>query len=124
MKRVALLAPLLLTACFLTPQEQCIHDARKDYVAQERQIELIQGNLDRGYAIHTQQVLATVPDTCYTELEEPYTCFREEWQTIETPVEIDFHEERRKLRDAQNRLQAMTPGVNAAIAQCRRIYPE
>lgn len=127
LRKIPLLAlTLLLSACFLSEQQQCISRASSDYNAMARRATVVQGNINRGYAIHTQTVPYTRMETCYTDedIPQPYVCAVEDTRIEETPVAIDIDAERRKLADLRRRMDAMRPGLDAAIAQCRATYPE
>lgn len=116
-------ALVILTGC-ATPQERCISDARAQLHAISADIRTAQGNIDRGYAIHYQDVPYTYISTCYDDDGAAYDCETNGIRTEETPVAIDVAEERRKL----DRLQMLMPDIrrnaDAAIAQCRVIHPE
>ena len=124
MKHFAILPALAILAACATPQEQCINTASNEVRAIRSGVSTAQGNIARGYAIHTSTETYQVPDVCYGKNKKPYRCYETEYRTIETPVTIDVAEERRKLASLKRRLPAATRQMNAGVANCRVQYPE
>lgn len=118
-KALPLIAALLtLTAC-ATPQERCISSARSEQNGITRQINKIETNIARGYAIHEQTVPYTFIATCLDEASVEYSCEKNGTRIEETPVTIDIAEERRKLIPLQRRLASIRASTAADVAQCR-----
>ncbi len=122
-KHLALAALTLLTACG-TPQEQCIHRASADYRKLQARISVVEGNIDRGYAIHKQEQPYKVARICYDKDKKPYACLETEFRTIETPVAINVAEERHKLSTLKRQLSDTRRKMAREIAACRERYPE
>ena len=121
--RLTPFALLALAAC-TTPLQQCLSQARAQQSALSAQIQTAQGNINRGYAIHTQSVPYTYVGVCYADDGSSYSCEQNGTRTEETPVAIDVAEERRKLAQLKRDLAAITPAADAAAAQCQLQYPE
>lgn len=121
-------AAALLSAC-ATPREQCISGATEQYRSVETAMATAQGNIARGYALHTQTVPYTVTSTCYRNdpyrnLVLPYPCPSTQYRTQTTPVAIDVSEERRKLADYQKILPQLKEQAQAQVQQCMAQFPE
>lgn len=118
----------LLAAC-ATPREQCIAGATRDYRSVENAIATAQGNIARGYALHTQTVPYTVTSICYRNdpyrnIVLPYPCPYTQYRTQTTPVAIDVSEERRKLADYQKLLPQLRKQAQIQVQQCEAQFPE
>lgn len=118
----------LLSAC-ATPREQCISNASQQLRSVETAMATAQGNISRGYALHTQSVPYTVPTTCYRNdpyrnISIPYPCPSTQYRTQTTPVAIDVSEERRKLADYQKMLPQLREQARIQVAQCVAQFPE
>jgi len=121
-------AAATLSAC-ATPREQCISRANADYRNVETAIATAQGNIARGYALHTQTVPYTVTSTCYRNdpyrnIVLPYPCPSTQYRTQTTPVAIDVSEERRKLADYQKILPQLRAQAQVEVEQCVAQFPE
>lgn len=88
-------AAATLSAC-ATPREQCISRANADYRNVETAIATAQGNIARGYALHTQTVPYMVTSTCYRN--DPY-------RNIVLPIRA----RRRSIAPKPHRLRLMSP---------------
>ena len=124
-----LVASLGLLAACATPREQCISGATEQYRSVEAAIATAQGNISRGYALHTQSVPYTVTTTCYRNdpyrnIVLPYPCPRTQFRTQTTPVAIDVSEERRKLADYQRILPQLREQASVQVQQCVAQFPE
>lgn len=124
MKKFIILAALLTLAACATPREQCISGARAEQSAIVARIQIAEGNIARGFAIHHQRVPYTYAGICYDGVGGSYSCPRTGVRTSETPVAIDVAEERRKLAGLKRQLPAATARADAAAAQCRMTHPE
>ncbi len=124
MKAVLALAALALTLSACTEQDMCIYRATQDVKEAERRIDTLQGNIARGYAVHTSQEQVTVTGVCYRENGDPYECPKTEWKRVERPVAIDVGDQRQQMRALKARLPAMRTAAAQATAQCRQTYPE
>lgn len=133
-RRLALPLALLtaLGACG-TPQEQCINRSTRELRTIDRLLAEVEGNLARGYAWETYQVVRTRWEVCgYTErqspdgtvIRKPRMCLEDYTDTLRRRVPIDPAAEQRKrdgliARRAQEMRQA-----EANIAACKTTYPE
>lgn len=124
MKHLAILPALAILAACATPQQQCINTASNEARTIRKAISTAQGNIGRGYAIHSHTETFDVPTVCYDSASKPYRCYETEFRTVETPVSINVVEERRKLASLQKRLPAATRQMNAGVASCQAQFPE
>ena len=122
-KTLTILALLTLAAC-VTPQESCISQVYGPSRALQAQIATAEGNIARGYAIHSQNVPYTYVGTCFNDEGAPYDCQMNGTRVRESPVSIDLTEERRKLARLKRDLATAQAGLAAQVAQCRLAYPE
>ncbi len=124
---VALLAPALLAAC-ATPFDRCVKRNSATFLHLETRILTVQGNIDRGYAIHTKTVPETVWDRCprYNngKIIGYHLCPDTYYRTVETPVPISVPEERRKLIALEKQRDSLVPRHREVTAQCRAAHPD
>ena len=124
MRRALLLIPLVLAACE-TPREACISNATRELATVSRLVVETRGNIQRGYAIGTRQVVQTIAETCRTQNEEglitTFPCDRTEIVDIEEPVAVDLNAERAKLDSLLERQAQMQRQSDAVIAQCQTL---
>jgi hypothetical protein len=129
MKRLALSALLLLTACG-TPQEQCIRQNTRDLRTVERLIIETEENLRRGYALESQTRYDEYWSTCYRRHDDPatpatpYPCLKERSYTVQVPKAIDLNAEARKLDSLREKRAELSRAAQPVIAECRARYPE
>lgn len=112
----------LISGCS-TPLEQCLNNAQSDWRAAAASISEIEGNIARGYAIHTQTVPYTYQGVCYSGTLS-YACPMTGYRTQETPVAVDVNQERQKLAALRKNLPNYKKQAAAASEQCRAAYPE
>ena len=110
--------PLFLAWC-LSPLERCISQANRPAVATASAITETQGNIARGYAIHTQTVPYPIMYFCTPPGERAHYCTRQGYRTVETPVAINIDQERRKLASLRKILTRQKTEAQRATAQCR-----
>ena len=110
--------PLLLAGC-LSPLERCIAQANRPAVATASAITETQGNIARGYAIHTKTVPYPIMYFCTPPGERAHYCTRQGYRTVETPVAINIDQERRKLASLSKILTRQKTEAQRATAQCR-----
>lgn len=124
MRRALLLIPLVLAACE-TPREACISNATLELATVSRLVAETRGNILRGYAIGTRQVVQTIPETCRTQNAEglitTYPCDRTEIVDIDEPVAVNLNAERAKLDSLLERQAQMQRQSDAVIAQCQTL---
>ncbi|MGB0902006.1 hypothetical protein [Halocynthiibacter sp.] len=112
----------LMAGC-ATPYEQCVSFAHRDLYQTQKDIQFLESNIRRGYAVHSQSVPYTVAKECLNENEEPFRCDEVNYHTIETPVAIDISAEQRKLDRARADLPALRAEVAREVRGCQRQYP-
>ena len=121
MRRALLLIPLVLAACE-TPREACITNATRELATVSRLVAETRGNILRGYAIGTRQVVQTIPETCRTQNAEglitTYPCDRTEIVDIDEPVAVDLNAERAKLESLLERQAQMQRQSDAVMPTC------
>lgn len=133
MRRSLILIPLLLIACG-TPQERCIQRETRDLRTVDRLIAETETNIDRGYALEDVTIWTPVWTTCPVQPlpirpegarpPPPRMCLDEEPQTVQRPKAINLAEEREKLLELKKKKAELELRAQAAIAQCRAVYPE
>ena len=113
-----------LASCITSPRAACIQSAgaevrsinsTMDYMI--RQISKRTTDIDRGFAIHSQQQRIVVRGTCRSKSGYEYDCPKNEVQTIETPVSLNIMEERRKLREQVSRLKREKAQLSQAYSR-------
>ena len=124
----SVLAAGVLSGC-ATPKQECIAGATRQLRSVESALVTAQGNIDRGYAIHTQRVPYTIGQICYdtyrtTHAVIPYSCPVTQYRTQTTPVPINVTEERRKVAEYQQMLPELRQQAYAGIQACNAQFPE
>lgn len=112
----------LLAAC-ATPQEKCASNARSEHYMLQSQINKIQSNIARGYAVHKTREPFTVMSTCRSPRGEYFTCPRTNYRVVEKPVSIDMDEQRLRLNELEVKRADAYESLTTRIRQCRDIYP-
>ena len=128
MHKSLLILPLVaLTAC-ASPQERCINNVAREISTINGLIVKTQGNIERGFALETEQRTREVSSTCrgVTETGEEVRvrCQKVQTRNVRVPVTIDIAEERVKLAQLQERQRALSNQSSTAVAQCRAQFPE
>lgn len=128
MRHSLFILPLIaLTAC-ATPQERCINNVSREINTINGLISVTQGNIDRGFAIKTEERTTQVRRTCTGETESGeevrVRCDRTLVRDVKVPVTINIEEERTKLAQLQARQRALTERSGSAVAQCRAQFPD
>lgn len=103
MKKLFAFSLLALLAACATPQQRCVDRAAADVRMLERQIARIEGNIDRGYAVH-RSTGPRVGVTACTGGQSLRLCQELSNEPRETPVAISIPEEKRKLAKLTVRL--------------------
>ncbi|MGR3540811.1 MAG: hypothetical protein ACU0BS_05210 [Hasllibacter sp.] len=123
----ALAAPALLAAC-ATPLQGCLSDADRELRRIDRAVAEAEGNLARGFRVAVTTDRRRVPATCpRTDAEGRVVlvpCVRTETVRDETPIPIDFAEERRRLGALRARRAGAARLAEGARRACIRAYPE
>jgi len=125
---LALAAILALSAC-ATPKQQCTASATQELRSVESALATAQGNITRGYALHSQSVPYTVNHTCCrrypnTRTVIPYSCPSTYYRTQTTPVAIDVAEERKKAAQYREMLPQLREKASTRVAQCNAQFSE
>ena len=118
-----LTAIIMVSGC-LSPREQCVSDAKIPQRLAMKERGLVAQNLDRGYAIHTQQVPYSYQGQCQDEFLNYYTCTINASRTQETPVAIDMEREEAKLRQLDARISLLIENERRQLAQCALLPDE
>ena len=127
-----------LTACELSPRASCIRDAETEVRQIRDRVEILNrqisektSDINRGYAIHSQQQKIVVRGTCVSQYGYEYDCPKNDYQTIETPVSINLPEERRTRKNLKNRrdkefakLTSANSRKTLALKQCQSLPDE
>jgi len=122
--RKVILFPLLGLAACATPLQQCINNASQDFRVVSGLIATTQANIQRGYAIRTEEYFETGQQVCGVIEGQEIYCEVPVAQTREVPVAIDLNAEAAKLESLQAKRAELAESSNAAISQCQRTYPE
>lgn len=122
-----LLSALALSACE-TPRESCINSAARELRTVESLIRQTQGNLNRGYAIETEQRIDVDREICEVELEDGserrFWCEDTDVIEVERPVAIDLRAEQAKLDSLLERRAVLVSDYGARAQACVATYPE
>ena len=125
---LAALIPVLALAACQTPREACLSEGSRELRTVESLIRETQGNLQRGYAIETEQEVEVIRTTCEVELEDGtegrVPCDRTDVDEVERPVAIDFEEERAKLASLLEQRGRLLARQQARQQACIATYPE
>ncbi len=120
--RLVTLALIPLLAACATPREACLASVNKDQRVLNRLILETRGNLDRGFALETQQKFREVNAICKSELPDGtqinIACKETEVREVKVPVAIDLNAERAKLQSLEERQRQMQINAEAARQQC------
>ena len=128
MRPVLFVLPLMaLTAC-ATPQEQCLGAASREARINAQLIAETQANITRGFGVRREQRVVEAPGFCRgrTETGEAVRvrCNEVDVRNVQVPVALDLDAERAKLDSLLAQRDAIAARTNAAVAQCRVLYPE
>ena len=122
----ALSAPALLVAC-ATPLESCLSDADRELRRVDRAIAEAEGNIARGFRIVTTTDRRRVSTTCPRTNDEGRVvlipCTETETIRDETPIPIDFAEERRRLAALRSQREGALDRARSARRFCAQTYP-
>lgn len=126
--RFVTLAMIPLLAACATPRQSCLTEVTRDQRVLSALILETRGNLDRGYAIETEQKFREVRAFCESTLpdgtEIRTRCTKTEVRNVNVPVAIDLDAERAKLASLEERLLQLQINSEAARQQCLSTYPE
>lgn len=121
----------LLAACG-TPQEQCIRQNTRELRVVRNLLAEVEGNLARGYAWQERSVTRTEWDECRDVVPDKdgkpvviwRSCLRDVTDTERFRVPIDPAAETRKRDNLAAREKRLEKQAVAAIAACKKAYPE
>jgi hypothetical protein len=124
MRRLALPALLLLAAC-QTPREACQSEATQSLRVLDALIAETQGNLQRGYAIATDQEVRVTRGRCDVDLpdgtEGRVDCEDTDVVDVRRPVAIDLAAEGRELDGLLARRAEESVGLAARLSACQAL---
>lgn len=123
MLRPTVLSLLALAAC-ASPQERCISGATKDLRILSGLIASTQGNINRGYAVVTEEYFETESQVCGVVDGQDVYCDVAVPQTREVPKAIDLNAEQAKLQSLLEKQGELRARSRATIAECKRQHPE
>ena len=122
-----LVSALALAAC-QTPREACVSEASGELRTVDALIAETRGNLDRGYALETEQEVEVIRDTCRVEIGDDQVaevpCDRTDVDEVQRPVAIDLNAERAKLDSLLERRGALAAQRDEQLRFCVAAYPE
>lgn len=125
--RIVTLALLPLLAACATPREACLANVNKDQRVINQLILETRGNLNRGFAIDTEQKFREVASICKSELPDGTVirtaCQKTEVRDVEVAVAIDLNAERAKLESLEERQRQLQVNSQAARQQCIAANP-
>jgi len=122
MRRFLLVSLLGLAAC-ATPLEQCIYNANKDVRVLSQLIAVTEGNINRGYAIATEDYIETEEQLCGVVDNVKVYCEIPVTQSRKVPVAVDLNAEAAKLRSLITKRAELAQRADAVISECRIVYP-
>ena len=125
--RFVTLGLLSFVAACATPREACLSQVNKDQRVLERLVVDTRSNLERGYAIETQQKIREVRAVCKSTLPDGTVinirCKQTQVREVRVPVAIDLNAERAKLASLEERQQQMQANAQVARQQCLAANP-
>jgi hypothetical protein len=127
--RISLLFLLAVLAACASPLQKCVNRASGQLNAVRADIVRTAGNIDRGYAVHTQTVQSPQIGFCggYGHHHDPLGlyvsgCRYPTYTRLETPVPINIEAEKQKLIALQERELALRAQTQPAVAACYGTY--
>jgi hypothetical protein len=114
---LVLLGAFFVAGC-ASEYDQCVSRAYSDVRSIQAGIATSEGNLSRGYAIHVSQEPYTEFETCYDSSNNPYSCPKTYYRTVETPVAIDASLEKSNLSRLKARLQPAERLYRREVKSC------
>lgn len=129
MRHLLFLLVIPLVACG-TPRERCIASVTNDLRVLDRLIETSKGNLQRGYALETQQYVTTEFQACgiwgggYGYWGRSVWCDVNVVRNETVEVAINLNEEAAKLKTMEAKRRHLAKQAPPAIAQCEAFHPQ
>lgn len=128
MRPALFLIPLLGLAACATPQQQCLGAATRDARINAQLIAQTEANIERGFALRTEEQLRERNRLCRGETESGEAvvtrCETVDIRRVRVPVAIDLNAERAKLASLKQERARLATRTEAAVGQCRALYPE
>jgi hypothetical protein len=113
-----------LASCMTSPRAVCQREAETEVRSintrlscLDRQISTKNSNINRGFAIHSQQQKVIVRGTCRTSSGLEYDCPQNGYETVKTPVNINPAEERKTLRDLESQRSKVSATLKPAYSR-------
>lgn len=122
MHRLPILALLLLAAC-ATPLERCIASATKELRVLSGLIASTRANINRGYAIVTENYFVTEEQVCGLVDGEAVYCDVPVAESRDVPVAIDLNAEQAKLNSLLTKRAELGQQAEARIEYCNIQHP-
>ena len=113
---------MVISGCEITPEESCHRRVYNEIDYVQKQIEVTETALANGYRTVYSSRPTTVVGKCYSN--EPgspikwYDCQRNSTMTVETPVSIDYAEERKKLAAYKRKFDSLSKSADSNYAAC------
>lgn len=123
MRRFVIAGALLLAAC-ATPREACIQNARQNLHVVDSLIATTKANIERGYALESQDYIDTEQQVCGKLNGQKVYCDVAVVKTREVPVAIDLNAEQAKLASLVAKRKELAARAKSAAAECARRYPD
>jgi len=123
MRPIGLIALFLLAGC-VSPQQACIANAQKDIRILNSLINEAQTNIDRGYAVRTEEFFENEQQQCGVVNGEIVYCDVAVADTRHVPYAIDLNAEAAKLNSLIAKRQDLGKRSAAVVAECKIRYPE
>jgi hypothetical protein len=114
---LGLTAFAILLGCS-SPREQCVYNAQSPRLIAMNDRSIIAQNLERGYAIHKQQVPYSYEGQCQDKNLKYYSCIINASRTQETPVAIDMQREETKLKQLDAKIKRLAEDERRQVAEC------
>ncbi len=123
MRKFILGFALLVAAC-ATPLEQCIANSSRDLRVLNGLVAQTRGNIERGFAIRSEEYFETEEQVCGAIDGEAVYCNVPVAQSRNVPVAINLDAEQAKLNSLLNKQAELSQRANAVAAECRIRHPE
>ena len=120
---LSLTAIVILSGC-ASPRELCVSEAKSPRSMAMNDRNMVAKNLERGYAVHSQQVPYSYEGQCQDDYLKYYSCTVNSTRTQETPVPIDMQREETKLEQLDARIERLAENERSQIAECALLPDE
>jgi len=115
----AIATALHLSGCVapMSPEAQCFAAATVDYRAAWREAEAVRADLDRGYALHHEELRLPRAVSCRVGAAWG-SCIEERREVLALPVGIDLAVHSARLSDLEAEMDALRPAAMTRAAPC------